>query len=178
MKLRCIMKSVSILCWMTIFILDRKQRPVGEFPRGPVVRMTWDLAPEPVGAAGGQDLALGVLDEDRRDDTSPTPHSMLQDLIPPGVSRIRTRLTLFWPLQRHMVHNSPCLILAVWHCHKPFSQWQRSFHMKAALSLAERLADSKVHVANMGPIWGRQDPGGPHVGPRNFAIWAWSVMTR
>ena len=20
-------------------------------------------------------------------------------------------------------------------------------------------------------IWGRQDPGGPHVGPMNFAIW-------
>ena len=31
--------------------------------------------------------------------------------------------------------------------------------------------DSKVHRANMGPIWGRQDPGGPHVGPMNFAIW-------
>ena len=23
----------------------------------------------------------------------------------------------------------------------------------------------------MGPIWGRQDPGGPHIGPMNFAIW-------
>ena len=23
----------------------------------------------------------------------------------------------------------------------------------------------------MGPIWGRQDPGGPHVGPMNFIIW-------
>ena len=23
----------------------------------------------------------------------------------------------------------------------------------------------------MGPIWGRQDPGGPNVGPMNFAIW-------
>ena len=31
--------------------------------------------------------------------------------------------------------------------------------------------DSKVHGANMGPIWGRQDPGGPHVGPMNFALW-------
>ena len=30
--------------------------------------------------------------------------------------------------------------------------------------------DSKVHGANMGPIWGRQDPGGPHVDPMNFAI--------
>ena len=32
--------------------------------------------------------------------------------------------------------------------------------------------DSKVHEANMGTIWGRQDPVGPHVGPMNFAIWA------
>ena len=31
--------------------------------------------------------------------------------------------------------------------------------------------DSKIHGANMGPIWVRQDPGGPHVGPINFAIW-------
>ena len=31
--------------------------------------------------------------------------------------------------------------------------------------------DSKVHGTNMGPIWGRQDPGGPDVGPMNFAIW-------
>ena len=30
--------------------------------------------------------------------------------------------------------------------------------------------DSKVHGANMGPIWGRQDPGGSHVGPMDFAI--------
>ena len=32
--------------------------------------------------------------------------------------------------------------------------------------------DSKIHGANMGPIWGRQDQGGPHVGPMNFAILA------
>ena len=31
--------------------------------------------------------------------------------------------------------------------------------------------ESKVHGAIMGPIWGRQDPGVPHVGPMNFAIW-------
>ena len=30
--------------------------------------------------------------------------------------------------------------------------------------------DIKVHGAIMGPIWGRQDPGGPHVGPMNHAI--------
>ena len=31
--------------------------------------------------------------------------------------------------------------------------------------------DNKVHGTNIGPIWGRQDPGGPHAGPMNFAIW-------
>ena len=30
---------------------------------------------------------------------------------------------------------------------------------------------NKVHGANMGPISGRQDPGGPQVGPMNFANW-------
>ena len=29
----------------------------------------------------------------------------------------------------------------------------------------------KVPGANMGPIWGRHDPGGPHVGPMSLAIW-------
>ena len=36
---------------------------------------------------------------------------------------------------------------------------------------SQTVPGSKVHGANMGPIWGRQDPGGPHVGPMNFAIW-------
>ena len=29
---------------------------------------------------------------------------------------------------------------------------------------------ARVHGANMRPIWGREVPGGPHVGPMNFAI--------
>ena len=36
--------------------------------------------------------------------------------------------------------------------------------------------DSKVHGANMGPIWGRQDPAGSHVGPMNFAIWGVCIL--
>ena len=31
--------------------------------------------------------------------------------------------------------------------------------------------DSKVHGANMGPIWGRQDSGGIKFGSMNRAIW-------
>ena len=40
---------------------------------------------------------------------------------------------------------------------------------------------SKFHGVNMGPTWGRQDPGGPHVGPMNPAIWVengWSPVRR
>ena len=36
--------------------------------------------------------------------------------------------------------------------------------------------DSKVHGAHMGPIWGRHDPGGPHVGPMNLAIWGYFYL--
>ena len=36
--------------------------------------------------------------------------------------------------------------------------------------------DSKVHGANMGPIWGRQNPGGPHVRPMNLIYWGQDKM--
>ena len=35
---------------------------------------------------------------------------------------------------------------------------------------APNILHIKVHAADMGPTWGRQDPGGPHVGPMNLAI--------
>ena len=35
--------------------------------------------------------------------------------------------------------------------------------------------DIKVHGANTGPTWDRQDPGRPHVGPMKLAIWVLSV---
>ena len=40
-----------------------------------------------------------------------------------------------------------------------------------SLPFPQSYPDSNVHGANMGPIWGRKDPGGPHVGPMNLAIW-------
>ena len=36
--------------------------------------------------------------------------------------------------------------------------------------LKQPTSDSKVHGANMGPTWGRQDPGWPHDGPINLVI--------
>ena len=40
----------------------------------------------------------------------------------------------------------------------------------------DNIPDSKVHGANMRPIWGRQHPGGPHVGPMNFVIWDTNLL--
>ena len=45
------------------------------------------------------------------------------------------------------------------------------YNLQPVTLLSSNTPDSKVHGANMGPIWGRQDPGGPHVGPMNFVIW-------
>ena len=44
-------------------------------------------------------------------------------------------------------------------------------NLDGTMSSCWLIPDNKVHGANMGPIWGRQDPGGLHVGPMNFAIW-------
>ena len=50
------------------------------------------------------------------------------------------------------------------------------FQSAAALNFALHckhtinIPDSKVHGAYMGPSWGRQDPGGPHVGHMNLVI--------
>ena len=43
-------------------------------------------------------------------------------------------------------------------------------------TLGKASPDSNVHGATMGPIWDRQDPGGPHVGPMNLAIWVISQI--
>ena len=37
-------------------------------------------------------------------------------------------------------------------------------------NLTESVPDAKVHGANVGPTWGRQDPGWLHVGHMNFDI--------
>ena len=47
-----------------------------------------------------------------------------------------------------------------------------NFHSAVVIAVP----DSKVHGANLGTIWGRQDPGGPHVGPMNLGIWGDIMM--
>ena len=38
------------------------------------------------------------------------------------------------------------------------------------IAITQNVPDSKVLGANIGPIWGLKDPGGPHAGAMNFAI--------
>ena len=45
------------------------------------------------------------------------------------------------------------------------------FNITMSTIIRDSTPDSKVHGANMDPICGRQDPGGPRVGHMNFAIW-------
>ena len=51
-----------------------------------------------------------------------------------------------------------------------FSYWNRTWS-SLSLHAISKHPESKVHGAIMGLIWGRQDPGGPNVGPINLAIW-------
>ena len=45
------------------------------------------------------------------------------------------------------------------------------FYLQLLVIYVNNVPDSKVHGANMGSIWDRQDLGGPHVDPMNLAIW-------
>ena len=59
--------------------------------------------------------------------------------------------------------TKPCAYFMGYSLH--VMDWQPAVHF------TYMCPDSKVHGADMGPTWGRQDPGGPHVGLMNFAIW-------
>ena len=52
--------------------------------------------------------------------------------------------------------------------------WYLEQQLWCALDISQVLPkdspDSKVHEAYIGPTWGRQDPGGPYVGPMSLAI--------
>ena len=50
--------------------------------------------------------------------------------------------------------NEPttCIVTAIWHRGKPLNQWQRSFQMKAALSLVNRLATAPYPGSEAG-LW-------------------------
>ena len=57
-------------------------------------------------------------------------------------------------------------------CHIPYMMSHGDIWLPAAIKQSlVYYPNSKVHGAHMGPTWGQQDPGGPHVGHVNLAIW-------
>ena len=54
---------------------------------------------------------------------------------------------------------------------------RQSLEYSVFVSVVMTTPDSKVYGANMGRVWGRQDPGWPHVGPMNLAIWDHKEMS-
>ena len=77
----------------------------------------------------------------------------------------------------HIVHRKDYSLVSTIYMHwygpltrkQVYSMWQIITSHKRHMPL--QIPDSKVHGANMGPVWGWQDPGAPNIGPMNFAIW-------
>ena len=116
---------------------------------------------------------------------------MTGEAMRPIISDITQCLELFWTLLCHTgrvtdtrnTKQNNCNIIGTcvmpdWHCHTMFVRGGMGVATTICnqVSLSDIVPDSKVHGANMGPIWDRQDPGGPHVGPMNFAIWGINEM--
>ena len=49
------------------------------------------------------------------------------------------------------------------------------FHLSKESYVSQIYPDSKIHGANVGPTFGRQERGGPHVGHTNLAIWVYLI---
>ena len=66
------------------------------------------------------------------------------------------------------IHTSRNWVIIVWdYAMSPSSRPSHLLKQCRPRSPFTTIPDSKVYGANMGSIWGRQDPGGPHVSPMN-----------
>ena len=77
------------------------------------------------------------------------------------------------PLYVHVIKLKPWPNLSTL-CDEPWTVIMPSmlhFCSTKQSNASNSILDRKAHGVNMGPIWGRQDPGGPHVSRMNFAIW-------
>ena len=92
---------------------------------------------------------------------------------------ISEHMSTYWRCQfgKHFVKEllNRCIFDTCFTCQFAYMNISTTFF--SYCSIYHKNPDSKVHGANMGPIWGRQDPGGPHVRPMNFAIMELTVST-
>ena len=94
------------------------------------------------------------------------PHTLRELKFKPGLNRIRGYDSLLYGTYRHLAAQHPYLIIIF-----EYLTRNRVYYVIACTCTCCNNPDSKVHGTNMAPIWGRQDPGGPHVGHMNLAIW-------
>ena len=76
-------------------------------------------------------------------------------------------LTYIWP------SNDIWVLIGQGNALLPRLQLQLHSNLLGLWHSLEYNPDSKVHGADMGPTWGQQDPGGPHVGPL-YLIWEYN----
>ena len=88
--------------------------------------------------------------------------------------RFKYNLTFVTCMYRYVILPTLIRLNYVTYCASSHSRLR--FHAQTIHHKMCALRDSTVHGANMGPIWGRQDPDGPHVGPMDFVFWASTVL--
>ena len=84
-----------------------------------------------------------------------------------------TSFLLAWICMGHKLsHNLHPWLSTHLNTSHSYDMCERTCTVRYSMHYPIRTPESKVHGANMGPIWGRQGGrGGPHVGPMNFVIW-------
>ena len=75
-----------------------------------------------------------------------------------------------WAGYGHLtIAGSACNLLFMWHDTKTWLN--RPLNISHCCPNKRSVCpDSKIHGTDAGSTWGRQDPGGPHVGPTNLDI--------
>ena len=77
-----------------------------------------------------------------------------------------------WKLHWCLLFVKPkilCSLVIIINYQFGFSDWTYMENPTKVLENGD--PDSKIHGANVGPTWGRQNPGGPHVSHTDLAIW-------
>ena len=96
-------------------------------------------------------------------------HAYLAKCYPPwGYNLIRKN---FWYRSAfYHTHIRSCLFASLMSCQRmTYNYGHKSNYSEYTTFIGTQ--DSKAHGSNMGPTWGWQFPGGPHVGLINIAIW-------
>ena len=97
-----------------------------------------------------------------------------------GHGQVITGYSFLWDVIIHLCHYSNHWSLnrhCTWNMGWVFtSRCLNTLTFQLAFAYLPLIA--KVHGANMGPSWGRQDPGGPHFDLMNFAIWVLRYLSK